>query len=273
VTFFLCVCFQDVVVNKHGPGGHGDPHIKKWDGEQFDYHGECDLVLAHSKQFGSGLGLDLHIRSTMNDNWTYISALALKIGDDVLEVASHGVYHLNGEKGADMPSTISGFPVSYTSKKGSSGYQHHYFDVDMGGNRHILIKEYKEWVSVSITGDQEKNLGDSLGLMGSFGEGAMLGRDGETVIGTKSSPNMFGQEWQVRDTDPMLFQTIRHPQYPVECTMPDPTTLAKSRFLRASKITVFEAEEACANSGPDMDTCIFDVMATGDLDMAGAGAF
>jgi hypothetical protein len=116
-------------------------------------------------------------------------------------------------------------------------------------------------------------LGRQHGSHGFVRRGSRLGRDGETVIGTKSSPNVFGQEWQVRDTEPMLFQTIRHPQYPVECTMPDPTTLAKSRMLRASKVTIFEAEEACANSGPDMDTCIFDVMATGDLDMADAGAF
>lgn len=30
------------------PGTSGDPHIKKWDGTQYDFHGACDLVMLHN---------------------------------------------------------------------------------------------------------------------------------------------------------------------------------------------------------------------------------
>jgi hypothetical protein len=46
-----------------GGGAQGDPHFKTWRGQHFDFHGECDLVLLHSSEFGSGLGLDIHIRT------------------------------------------------------------------------------------------------------------------------------------------------------------------------------------------------------------------
>jgi hypothetical protein len=48
-----------------GGGANGDPHFKTWQGQHYDYHGECDLVLLHSSEFGSGLGLDVHIRTKL----------------------------------------------------------------------------------------------------------------------------------------------------------------------------------------------------------------
>jgi hypothetical protein len=38
-----------------------------------------------------------------------------------------------------------------------------------------------------------EDFGNSLGLMGTFGEGVMLARDNSTVI---DDPNEFGMEWQ-----------------------------------------------------------------------------
>jgi hypothetical protein len=35
-------------------GAQGDPHFKTWQGQHFDFHGECDLVLLQSKEFESG---------------------------------------------------------------------------------------------------------------------------------------------------------------------------------------------------------------------------
>jgi hypothetical protein len=46
-----------------GGGANGDPHFKTWRGQHFDYHCECDLVLLRSSDFGSGSGLDVHIRT------------------------------------------------------------------------------------------------------------------------------------------------------------------------------------------------------------------
>ena len=44
--------------------------------------------------------------------------------------------------------------------------------------------------------------------MGEFGTGKLLGRDGETVI---EDPNALAVEWQVRDTEEMVFQTAGSP--------------------------------------------------------------
>ena len=99
-----------------------------------------------------------------------------------------------------------------------------------------------------------------------YGTGAMHGRNG-TVI---SDPNEFGNEWQVLDTEPMLFQTVRAPQYPAKCIMPSATKT--SRRLGES-IAEKVAMKACEHWGDQKDQCVYDVMALGDLEIAEAGAF
>lgn len=50
-------------------GAGGDPHVKRWDRKNFDFHGECDLVLVHSEKVGiDDRTLDLHIRTTITDS-------------------------------------------------------------------------------------------------------------------------------------------------------------------------------------------------------------
>ena len=63
----------------------------------------------------------------------------------------------------------------------------------------------------------------------------------------------------------------REPQFPTKCTMPGPTK--ESRRLGES-IAEEAAAEACGHyDGAEMDMCIYDVMASGDLELAQAGAF
>jgi hypothetical protein len=111
-----CTC--GAVDPGHSGGGNGDPHFTTWLGGRFDYHGECDLVLLHSSNFESGLGLEVHIPTQkIHDHFSCISSAALRIGADVLEVASKGVYYLNGVAGANMPNEISGFLVTHTRSR------------------------------------------------------------------------------------------------------------------------------------------------------------
>lgn len=101
-----------------GPAGSfGDPHVKTWVGQQYDYHGECDLVLVSSEKFANGLGLDIHIRTTIRDDWSYISATALRIGEDILEVHSFGKYYLNGVENAPLPKKFGGFAIDHKIPK------------------------------------------------------------------------------------------------------------------------------------------------------------
>ena len=59
------------------------------------------MVLSRSNGFASGLGLDVHIRTTRVNNphmdYSYISGAAVKIGPDVLEVSEDGALIVNGD--------------------------------------------------------------------------------------------------------------------------------------------------------------------------------
>jgi cysteine-rich repeat protein len=253
--------------NRDG-GANGDPHFKTWNGKHFDFHGVCDLVLLQNKEFESGLGLDVHIRTHMRRDMSYISSAALRIGTDVLEVESHGVYSLNGVADADLPIEFGGFKFLHTQPTDKQ----HVFDIHLGGRERIKIKTYKDFVSVSFEQGVGKHFAKSVGLMGDFAMGRMLARDGETVL---DDVNAFGQEWQVLDTEDSLFQSLRLPQYPLECIMPTPVQASqlRRRLSERSQGAELAAEEACEHWGEGKDDCVFDVLATGDLEMAVGGAY
>jgi hypothetical protein len=261
-----CSCRPD-----DGPGsggGTGDPHFKTWRAHHFDYHGECDLVLLHSSEFGAGLGLDVHIRTKMRRDMSYISAAVLRMGVHTLEVQSEGVYYLNGVANAALPDEFAGFAFSHTQPTDKQ----HVFEVYLGGRERVKLKTYKDFVSVLIEQGQSKHFGDSVGLMGDFGQGRMLARDGNTVL---DDPNAFGQEWQVLESERSLFKTLRFPQHPQKCTMPTPKQASqlRRRLLETSSVDELAAEKACAHWGEGKDDCVFDVLTTGDLEMAVAGSY
>jgi hypothetical protein len=89
--------------------------------------------------------------------------------------------------------------------------------------------------------------------------------DDETVI---DDANAFGQEWQVLDTEPTVFRSLRLPPYPLECTLPTPSGQATSQFRRRLSESIgaqLAAEKACAHWGQGKDDCIFNVLTTGVL--------
>jgi hypothetical protein len=254
-----------------GTGGvQGDPHFKTWRGQHFDFHGECDLILLHSSTFELGLGLDVHIRTHIRRDMSYISSATLRIGTDILEVESNGVYYLNGVAGAELPNEFSGFTFSHTHPTDAQ----HVFEVQLGGRECIKVKTYKDFVSVLIEQGHNEHFGKSVGLMGNFGMGQMVARDGKTII---EDANVFGQEWQVLDSEPKLFHTMRFPQHPQVCTMPTPaqaTSQLRRRLSEETSVDELAAEKACEHWGEEgKDDCVFDVLTTGDLTMAVVGAY
>jgi hypothetical protein len=214
-----------------------------WRGHHFDYHGECDLVLLQSSTFESGLGLAVQIRTQIRRGMSFISSAVLRIGTDVLEVSSQGVYYLNGNgvAGANLPAEFSGFPFSHTQPTDKQ----HVFNVHLGGRERIKIMTFKDFVSVLIEQGQSKHFGDCVGLMGDFKMGQMIARDGETVL---DNVNEYGQEWQVLGSESSFFQAARFPQHSQVCKMPAPTLVNQLR-RRLSESTVEElaAEKACAH--------------------------
>lgn len=246
------------------PGGFGEPHFKTWRGRRFDYHGECDLVLLRSPTFAAGKGIELIIRTQIAHPraYSYIASAVLKIGNDVLQVDGYGVYYFNGKQSAELPDNIAGFPLTYTQTE----KKRHIFDLNLHDHHHhhIVLREFKGFISVNVD-EVGEYFQDCTGLLGSFETGDMLARDSQTIM---ADPVTYGQEWQVLDTEPMLFQTARFPQYPARCLMADPAQVARRRLAETS-ISDAEAEEACAHlAKEDRADCVFDVMETGDLEMA-----
>jgi hypothetical protein len=85
---------------------------------------------------------------------------------------------------------------------------------------------------------------------------------------------LFGQEWQVLESEPTLFQNLRLPQHPMECTLPPPMKASQlRRRLLESSVDELTAEKDCARWGEGKNDCVFDVLTTGDLEMAMVGAY
>lgn len=125
-------------------------------------------------------------------------------------------------------------------------------------------------VSVKINSWSETYFEGSSGLLGEFPTGAMLSRDGKREI---EDPNEFGQEWQVRDSEPMLFESATAPQYPAKCNLPAAAALQASRRL-GETVARDAAEKACAHWDKALiEACILDVMTSGDIEMAETGGY
>lgn len=145
----------------------------------------------------------------------------------------------------------------------------HRFNIALSSGKNIVVSTYKDFVNVQIYNATEKQFGTSTGLMGTYQHGTLQGRDGVAVFEDKDA---FGQEWQVRDTGSSLFEHSRAPQYPSKCIMPSAAAVEDRRL--GATIAEDAASEACSHlSGGDKDMCVFDGMATRDLDVAQAGAY
>jgi len=250
-----------------GPGsGSGDPHFKTWTGDKYDYHGECDLVLVDHPEFANGKGMKVHIRTSRVKYFSYISNIAVQIGDDVLEFNNDvDNFLINGkrvEKQKKWVTTyLGGFHVRRDPKAISLRFDEvHKAKID-------LIQRQNGFPAVVVDGGTSEIFKGSLGLLGDWETGKRLARDGKTEMNEPDATG-FALEWQVRDTEPMLFSAARFPQYPTTCTPP------AKRLTNRLGVSSFEkeAEKACAHWKEDKEDCIFDVIATRDISVAAEGS-
>jgi von Willebrand factor type D domain len=251
------LCFNPKILKPSGGGG-GDPHFRTYDGTKYSFHGQCDLVMARSPGFGSGLGLNIHARTEIVSGWSLISNAAVQIGNDVLEIANDGSHYINGVKDASLSLLLAG---KYSISKGRdilNGENMEIFTINLGNEEFIRVSNYKMMISVRV----DAALIDTEGMLGIHGKVGMIGRDRKTVI---DDANEMGSQWQVRDDEPRLFYELRAPQYPAQCVLPK----TPSRQLRLAPAEVAKAEEACKNIDEEMhEFCVHDVLLTGDTGVA-----
>jgi hypothetical protein len=265
----------------------GDPHFTTWGGDKFDFHGECELVLVRNPSFANGLGMHIHGRTKIHDDahWSFFESIAVQIGDDILEVKGHQQYWINGVENATLlpgAGHMSGYDVTVhtrtrtASDVGSSPAAVEYrFDIDLGDGETIFIRTFNELAWVGFEAPRALDFSGADGLLGNYATGHKLARDGQTMV---DDANAFGQEWQVRaEEDPQLFYSINHgPTWPQQCQMPDPRAIERRLLhLRSQGINIIgrgDAIKACtvAADAVEQDGCIFDVLATNNIDIAAA---
>jgi choice-of-anchor C domain-containing protein len=253
-----------------GGGGEGDPHFQTFSGNWYDFHGICDLVLVSAPEFANGLGLDVHTRTKPRYEYSYIEAAAIKIGEDVLEVGSFGDYLINGVRDATTPYQLAG--GKYTFDHEVVDEKKHRFSIKDDKEKEVIfVATFKDMVRVNVVNTHPVDFANVQGLLGNRA-GLMLARDGATII---ENPDLFGQEWQVTAQDGELFVTPS--PYKDHCYPPSAVS-KETRRLGENVISEEAAAVVCAyHEDPVMrDMCIFDVIAMGDLEVAGediAGAF
>ena len=228
-----------------------------WGGTWYDFMGECDLVLLKGQM--ASKDVNIHIRTKIRYDYSFIETAAIQFGDDVLEVSSWGRYSLNGIDHADLSQQDS-LSVEHSKTNDKEDV----FTIKLPKGQNIVVKSFKDMVSVQ----PKLAIPSAQGLLGEYGTNNMLARDGKTIL---EDPNAFGQEWQVREDEPHLFSTMRAPQHPhAKCTMPDASAKVTRRRL-GETVARAAAEAACEHWGEQKELCMTDVMKTGDLDYANAG--
>jgi von Willebrand factor type D domain len=240
----------------------------QWQGDKFDYHGGCDLVLI------SNAYLQLHIR-TKNFGinslgpWSGIVAVAVKIEDKVMEVQGPlGTLIVDNNVVTTLPIIFAGYPLVKLLPKTFR------LQLPIGQYIDITYQDFKDSLKVDVKG-YGSMFGDSKGLCGNWtsnSPNAFVGRDG-TVYPRIPNPVAFAETWKVNTGagDPSLFQTSAS----ATCVAP---SVARCNIPGAPNCTsiINLAKTACANVttfGNSRENCEFDVRATEDVLAANALAY
>lgn len=243
-----------------------DPHFQTWTGQRFNFHGECDLVLAQSDSFQGGKGLAVHVRTKIKQIYSLITAVAVSKGGHVFEFnhldPTQPEYYVDNVLVTELPFANEEFQIT-TETLHNEDYDEaiQVITIDLGNKSVVKLTVMQEWVFVHMR-VPEKEAAACSGLSGSFPDGRMLGRDGVTELG--HDRNLYGAEWQVQgDHEPQLFQFVPdgHPQAPHDaCKLP---SVDAHQYLRTEHGDMYnQAVEACQKegvSGGDLEDCVFDV--------------
>lgn len=236
-----------------------DPHFRTWAEEKYDFHGECDLVLLTHPRFRSGLGLDVHARTTMQGFFSFINYVGVRLGNETIEIDNLGHYKVNGSTSQKLLTEFAGIRVEHVTKGDRVKFKFHLNDET---NTQIVVQAFHFMLNVDIHRGSDM-LHGSLGMHGHPLTGEMVGRDGVEVF---NDPVEFASQWQVgfSAADPVIFSERRSPQCPQTCKLPSSNT----RKLRQSQSKTEEANKICAHWGDRVDECVFDVLATGNPELA-----
>jgi hypothetical protein len=251
----------------------GDPHFIGFNQKVVTYQGECTLVLLDSlAAAATGDNVTIHVRTTRKLDFSYISGVAMKIGEDIIEVKPNADILLNGSVITGEGVTMSGLPFVLTKEVKGTKKMIVSYSFDIGHGRVIDVQANKKRGMMFV---RTKGLfpEETVGMLGSPVKSEMVSRDGKVLM-KDVDEIAYGESWQVKDTDVQLFQEALGPQYPQKCLYEDApgatAQLRGRRKLMAKKVvTVEEARAACAGVSGEVkrELCVQDSISMGELDL------
>ena len=132
------------------------------------------MILVKDEDFADGLGLEVQIRTKLVRFWSYIKSVAVRIGDDILELEGSADledrdiihYWVNFEYNGKA-TTIGGFPFKETKRTLNKKF----IEIDLSSkypNQKIVLATFKEFVKVDFENATEESFGKTVGLLGDF---------------------------------------------------------------------------------------------------------
>jgi len=144
----------------------------------------------------------------------------MKIGDDIFEMEGYK-FRMNDVVSYEAPTEFGGYPVRKVEEATWCRDQCANADIYQfvfGGHGNIEIANWRGFLHIEVGGCVTGyDFQDATGLLGQQGVHGHIGRDG-TIM---EDVNLFGQSWQVKDSDPQLFLNPGDSQS--ECTLPKNT--------------------------------------------------
>jgi len=275
------------------PGGHDDPHFATLKGERYDYHGQCDLIYTTCPSFDNNKGLRIHIRTKHVEpkNWSTITNLAVKIGEDTFELQGDGTYRINGEVNPALSDTTN--LAGHGMKRVAFKQNGNIFSIALDDgisldvthfSKTLKTNEIRKSLAFKISGVHEHrdnggtSLLDCVGLSSTWdhpeGDRFLVGRSGTTYPRT-DNPS-FGKEWQVDLTkgDPMLFAEDIGQQLPDQSCIDGVKDIGRRQLEGTPEgdAVIRQAEDACRHlkggNTHTFEACVYDVIVTGDVSFA-----
>ena len=151
--------------------------------------------------------LDVHVRTTIKDTWSYIESSAIRIDKHIFEFTKDDKLLIDGEE-----TSLALDETYYMDGSCSVTKMENFYLLQEYGGRFVLkVKRTGKFHTISMDG-LSSYLAQSRGLLGKYPSGAMMGRDGKLM----DTFHDLSFEWQVNPDDPQLFHSSREPQLPFE---------------------------------------------------------
>lgn len=187
--------------------GAGGSHFFGFGHKFFKWHGDFNTILFKTPKLSeTDPGIEAHIRTKKLRKWCVISGIAMKVGNDTVEIGSEkGNLLLNGSEIDSVKSDW--FSVTKSFSGIHNGLILYDFVVGKDIRLNLKVDVMTGTIYISLNGHYPHG---TVGLLGSPHSPGLITRDGRNMTGYDM--NLYAETWKVLDSDPQLFRKQRVPQ-------------------------------------------------------------